>query len=332
MEDKELQNLIVIYENKDGINLEVNVVEDTVWLTQPQIATLFGVLRPAIVKHINNIFISDELDKDSVCSILEHTASDGKKYKIQYYNLDLIISVGYRVNSTAATQFRIWATKTLKKYLLEGYVVNEKRILEKEVKKLKEFQETIKFITDKINKEELSGKEKEILNVIKDYTRSFQILNQYDEDRLENSNLEAESSFALNYKEAQEFIKEMKNSLEELKENVQLFGQERSDDLKGILGTIYQTFAENELYPSIEEKAAHLLYFVIKDHPFIDGNKRIGAGLFVYFLDKNNYLKNKGTAKINDTGLVTLALLIAQSNPKDKEIMIKLIINLITNQ
>jgi prophage maintenance system killer protein len=336
MKNKEKENLIntgevVIYEGKEGINLEVTLVDETIWLSQDQISKLFNKGRSTITEHINNVFAEGELDKDSTCRKFRRVEKEGSREvnrSLEIYNLDLILSVGYRVNSLEGTKFRIWATQTLKKYLLQGYVINEKKLKE-ENEKLKEFKETIDFVTSKIESNSLKGKEKAVLAVIKDYTKSFQLLSQFDEDRLEVENLKSESSYKLTYHDAITFVQDLKANLSSVGENVNLFGNERGEGLKGLIGSVYQTFDGEDLYPSIDEKAAHLLYFVIKDHPFSDGNKRSGAALFLYFLDKNNYLENKEGRKINQTGLVTLALLIAQSDPQEKEIMIKLIINLI---
>jgi death-on-curing family protein len=319
---------IVIYKSKQGPQLEIRLEKDTVWLTQKQIALFFDTQRPAITKHLNNIFKSNELNKNSVSSILEHTASDGKVYKVQFYNLDAIISIGYRVNSKRATQFRVWATRILKEYLIKGYAINEKRLLQTR-NQLKELQNAISFLQEKSEHELLTGQEQEILNLLANYSKTLTLLEQYDKERVILIK-KAKGKFILKYDEARRVIDEIKKDLMLKKEASDLFGQENSDKFKGILGNIYQTFDKKELYSSLEEKAAHLLYFVIKDHPFIDGNKRIASFLFVYFLDKNNYLYRKnGERKINDNALVALALLIAISNPRDKDILIKLITNLL---
>lgn len=272
---------IVIYQTKDGPKLEIHLRGDTVWLTQKQIAILFDTQRPAITKHLNNIFKSGELDKNSVSSILEHTATDGKVYKTQFYNLDAIISVGYRVNSKRATQFRIWATKTLKQHLVKGYTINEKRLLQ-EQNKLKDLQETISFLQEKSRHEILSGQEQEILNLLSNYSKTLTLLEQYDKAKVSLFK-KTKSRFELRYEDAVNVINEIKKKLIDKKEASNLFGQESDEKFMGILGSIYQTFAGKELYPSLEEKAAHLLYFIIKDHPFVDGNKRIASFLFIYF-------------------------------------------------
>lgn len=319
---------IIIFKTPKGPELRVRIREETVWLTQAQIALLFDTQRSAITKHLNNIFEIGELNKKSVSSILEHTAADGKTYKTQFYNLDVIISVGYRVNSARATQFRIWATKTLKNHLIKGYTVNEKRLLEAR-EKFRELQNTIAFLQAKSRKELLTGQAQEILNLLAEYAKTLTILDQYDKGKLKKPK-GAKTIFILQYDTAREIIKKIKKELIEKKEAGDLFGQEYGEKLKGILGSILQTFDGRELYRSIKEKAAHILYLIIKDHPFADGNKRIGSFLFIYFLDRNNFLyRESGEKKINDNALIALALLIAVSDPKEKDTMIKVITNLL---
>ncbi len=319
---------IIIYKTSTGPRLEVRLEKETIWLDAHQIAKLFGVNRPAVVKHINNIYKTHELEEGSTCSKMEQVAADGKIRKMNLYNLDMIISVGYRVNSSRATQFRIWATKTLKDHLVKGYTVNEKRLLGTQ-QKLSELQETISFLREKSKHELLAGQEQEIFDLLANYSKTLTLLEQYDKDKLVLAK-KGKGSFVLDSKVAFEIISKLKEDLTAKKEAGDLFGQEYGDKFKAILGNIRQTFSGQELYPSIEEKAAHLLYFIIKDHPFADGNKRIGSFLFIYFLDKNDYLyRDSGEKKINDNALVALALLIAVSDPKDKETMIKIITNLL---
>ena len=329
MSKKDLQkNGIVIYQTAKGPELEVRLEKETVWLDAHQIATLFGTQRPAIVKHVNNIYQIGELEQKSTRSILEQVAADGKIRKMNLYNLDMIISVGYRVNSKQATQFRIWATNTLKSYLLKGYAINEKQLLSAK-ERLQQLQSAISFLQEKSKHELLSGQEQEILNLLANYSKTLTLLEQYDKDKLSVSK-KGKGKFILNYEEVRKVIMALKNDLVAKKEASDLFGQEYEGKLQGIIGNIYQTFGGKELYSSLEEKAAHLLYFIIKDHPLADGNKRTASFSFVYFLDKNNFLyRESGEKKINDNALVALALLIAISNPKDKEVMIKIITNLL---
>ncbi len=320
---------IVIYRSPQGPEIQVKLKQDSVWLDAHLIAKLFDVNRPAVVKHINNIYKTGELDKKSTCSILEQVAADGKIRKMNFYNLDMIISVGYRVNSKHATQFRIWATKTLKDHLIKGYTINEKRLLQTQ-NKLKELQNAITFLQEKSQHGLLSEQTSEILNLLSSYVKTLTLLEQYDRGKL-TAVKKSKSKYVLQYDEAKRIIETIRKELLAKKEASELFGSENENKLKGIIGNIYQTFGKKELYPSLEEKAAHLLYFIIKDHPFIDGNKRIASFLFVYFLEKNNFLYRKtGEKKINDNALVALSLLIAISNPKDKEILIKIITNLLS--
>lgn len=280
---------IVIYRAKGGrAELEVKLEREMVWLTQKQIAQLFGTERPAITKHLNNIFKSGELKEKSVCSKMEHTAEDGKVYKTAFYSLDAIISVGYRINSQRATQFRIWATKVLKNYLVKGYALNRKRLGEQKEKFL-ELQRAISFIKEKSDYPELETQAKELLNIVNDYAKSLTILYQYDQKALA-LHKGKKPKFVFSYEETLEIINKIRENLVKKNEATGLFGQEYKDRFKSVIGTLYQTFGGNELYQTVDEKAANLLYLVIKDHPFADGNKRIASILFLYFLEKNNYL------------------------------------------
>lgn len=320
-------NQIEIYKTKEGeTEVEVKFNEDTVWLTQKQISEIFGTQRPAITKHISNIYQSGELNQNSTCSILEHVGKNDKKYKTVYYNLDVILSVGYRVNSQRATQFRQWATQRLKDYLVKGYAINQKR--------LAQLQQVVNIIQQSGNVSELNVNEaKGLLEVLGNYTQSFILLNQYDSDSIAVQKLNENISYEIKYNEAKSAINELKTQLAKRKEATDLFGNEKDKSFAGILESVVQTFDGEYLYKSIEEQAAHLLYFIIKNHPFNDGNKRIGAFLFVWFLEKNKHrFKKSGELKINDNGLVALALLVAQSNPAEKELMIKLVVNLIANR
>jgi death-on-curing family protein len=334
-QEKFNQGEIVIYKPAKGeVELKVQLKRETIWLTQAQIALLFGTKRPAITKHLANIFKSGELDDKVVSSILEHTTKHGaikgktQTKKVKFYNLDAIISVGYRVNSQRATQFRIWATKILKQYLLQGYVVNEKRLLEAQ-SKFKQLQQTVLFLRKKVKGRLLKGQEVQIFNLLADYTKTLSLLEQYDKRKLKVKR-GVKGKFILRYGDCVKIITKIKKELIARKEASGLFGQERNGNLEGIIKGLYQTFVKKELYYSIEDKAAHLLYFIIKDHPFSDGNKRIASFLFVYFLDRNNYLyRQNGEKKINDNALTALALLVAESAPKEKKQMIALITQLL---
>lgn len=320
---------VVIYRAKGGrMELEVKLERETVWLSQKQIAQLFGTQRPAITKHLNNIFKSGELKEKTVCSVLEHTAEDGKAYKTAFYNLDAIISVGYRVNSQRATQFRIWATRVLKSYLVRGYALNQKRLIEQS-KRFQELQRAISFIKEKSKYSQLEGQTKELLNIVNDYAKSLTILYQYDQKKIPLYKGK-KPKFVLTYEEALRIINSLRGKLAKKQEASDLFGQEYRDKFKSIVGALSQTFDSKELYSSIDEKGANLLYLIIKDHPFADGNKRIASVLFLYFLGKNHYLFSQtGQRKISDNTMVALALLVAESNPEEKETMIRIIINLL---
>ena len=324
---------IVIYED-GSVEIDARVNNETVWLSQKQIADLFGVQRPAITKHLSNIFKSGELDEKVVSSILEHTTKHGaienKKQtkKTKLYNLDAIISVGYRVNSKRATQFRIWATKILKEYIIQGYALNKERLQQQ---KLAELEQTIQLIKQGLESQTINtAKAKGFVEIISNYAKSWALLQGYDEQSLQEVVQTKEQKFVLDYDEAKEAIAELKKALIAKGEATELFGNEKAGEFKGNLLNIYQSFGGEELLPSVEQKAANLLYYIIKGHPFNDGNKRIGAYLFVLFLHKNGILhKPSGEPKINDNALASLALLVATSAPEQKEIIIKLVMNML---
>jgi len=322
-----MQNEIIIYQTADNQTvLEVQFDGNTAWLNQQQMAILFQQTKQNISLHINNCFKEGELKLDSVVKESLTTAIDGKKYKIKYYNLDVIISVGYRVKSKRGTQFRQWATQRLKDYLVKGLAINQKR--------LDELQKVIQLISTGTSNDELQLQEaKGMLEIISSYTQSFILLNQYDSHSLQTQNLNESITYEIEYEEAFAAIQELKKQLMSAKEATKLFGNPKDDSFNGILGNVVQSFDGQYLYPSIEEQAANLLYFIIKNHPFSDGNKRIGAFMFVWFLEKNKHrFKANGELKINDNALVALALLVAQSNPSEKDLMVQLIINLIKNR
>lgn len=324
---------IVIYEN-GNIELKATVENETVWLSQKQIAELFDVQRPAITKHLSNIFKSEELDENVVCSILEHTTKHGaiqdkkQSQKTKIYNLDVIISVGYRVNSKKATQFRIWANKVLKEYLIKGYALNKDKLKQQ---KLQELEQTIQLIKQSLQNNAIGTDEaKGFVEIVSNYAKSWALLQGYDDQSLKEIIQTKESKFILDYDEAKAAIAELKSTLIAKGEATELFGQEKAGELKGNLQNIYQSFAGEDLLPSVEAKAANLLYYIIKGHPFNDGNKRIGAYRFVLFLHKNGILyKPNGETKINDNALASIALLVAQSAPSQKEIIIKLVMNML---
>jgi death-on-curing family protein len=322
-------NAIEIYINPDKqVQVEVTFENDTFWLSLKQISDLFERDKSVISRHLKNIFESEELSYSATVAknaTVQLEAGREVSRDIEYYNLDAILSVGYRVNSKRGTQFRQWATQRLKEYLVAGYTINQQR--------LELLQKTVEVIYKSGDSDRLQINEaKGLLTILNNYTQSFILLNQFDSNNLQNLSLKENITYEIKYNEAKSAISELKKKLMGLKEATELFGNPKDESFKGILGNIVQTFGGNYLYPSIEEQAAHLLYFVIKNHPFSDGNKRIGAFLFIWFLEKNKHrFKKSGEVKINDNALVALALLVAQSNPVDKELMINLIVNLINN-
>lgn len=323
---------IIIYEAPDGqTSVDVRLEKDTVWLNQYQMADLFDTDRSAITKHIKNIYKSEELSELATCAKIAQVRQEGKrniKRDIEHYNLDLIISVGYRVNSKRGTQFRIWANKVLKEYLTKGYALNEKKVKEQS-RQLDELKQAVRLLgnvidTQKLNTDEATG----LLKVITDYTYALDILDQYDHQALAITSTTRKELFQITYPEAIKAIKSLHSKFG----GSSLFGNEKDESFQGSLAAIYQTFGGEYVYPSVEEKAANLLYFVIKNHSFSDGNKRIAAFLFVWFLEKNSILyKKDGSRKIADNALVALTLMIAESKPDEKDMMVKVVVNLINN-
>ena len=324
-----METKIVIYEDVNGeIKLDVSLENDTLWLSQKQLEVLFDRDKSVISRHIKNIFKDEELDKNSVVAKNATTATDGKIYQVEYYNLDMIISLGYRVNSKRATSFRVWATKILKDYIINGYSINNKRLQQKG---LKELNETISLLKNTISNAQIELNEaKGLLDVILNYSRTWTLLQGYDEDTLKIDFVSKEAKFILDSDEAKNYIAQLKNELIKKGEATELFGREKAGEFEGILRNIYQTFGGVDLLESVEEKAANLLYYIIKGHPFNDGNKRIGAFMFILFLSKNNMLyKSNGELKINDNALVALSLMTAKSDPKQKDTIINLIVNIL---
>lgn len=324
-----MDNNIEIYKIHEGeIVFRVDSKKETIWTTQEQLAKLFGVDRTVIGRHLRNIFRDGELDENSVCAKIAHTATDGKTYQVNMYNLDAIISVGYRVNSRKATDFRIWATKVLHHYVVDGAAINERRLKELDSKKLHEIEGALGIIKRLVAASDLSADEASgVLEVISKYGPSFKALKEYDEGHI---------SFLKGKKATKVITKDDGlKMIAELRKNVkgdELFGKPRGNAFESSLGAITQTYNNQDVYPSISEKAANLLYLIIKDHPFYDGNKRIGALLFVVFLTINDYhLTKNGETKISDRALTALALLIAESNPKEKGLLVALICKLLEN-
>lgn len=307
-----MKNEIILFENQD-VKLEVNMKDDTVWLNREQLAMLFDRDIKTIGKHINNA-LNEELD-NSVVAKFATTAKDGKTYQVEYYNLDMIISVGYRVKSPNGVIFRKWANKVLKDYLLKGYAVNQKR--------LEYLEKTIKLIdiAGRMDTELKTAEAKKIIKVINNYSNALNLLDDYDHKRIIKPSGTKDNK-KITYEDCMNVIGKLK-----FNSDSNLFALERDEGLKEVIGTIYQSFDGKDLYPTIEEKAANFLYLITKNHTFIDGNKRIAATLFIYFLEFYNILYNENGQIIDNNTLVAITLLIAQSNPKEKDILIDLVMN-----
>ena len=322
------QNDILLYQAEDGKTcLEVHLDHETVWLTQAQLADLFDVKVPAISKHVRNIFNAGELDAEATVSKMERVRREGRREvrRIEVaYSLDMIISIGYRVNSAKATRFRIWATQVLKDHLVKGYTLNEQRLRDERAK-FKEMQRTVELLSRTLaNQELVTETGREVLQVITDYAYALATLDRYDHGTLAFEATSGPAAFVLEYAEAIGIVQSMKDDFDGL------FGQEKDQGFQSALGAVYQTFDGNDLYPSIEEKAANLFYFIVKNHAFSDGNKRIAAAVFIYFLARNGILyRADGSKRLADNALVALTLLIAESKPEEKDTLVKVVVNLI---
>jgi len=311
---------IVIYQSGEGMpDLEVRLEQETVWLTQRQISDLFATERSVITKHLRNIFASGELDRDAVSAFFAHTAADGKTYQVKHYSLDAILSLGYRVNSKRGTQFRIWATRILREHILKGYSVNERR--------LGELRQSLQLVGQVLNHYDVtSDQARALLHVVTDYSRALDLLDDYDHQRVWPSHIRQAQARSIDYDEATEIVARLREQFGASP----LFGQEKDASLRGSLGAVMQTFDGKDVYPALEEKAAHLLYFLVKDHCFVDGNKRIAAALFLWFLEKNRILyRPDGSKRIADNALVAITLLIAESDPAQKDTLTNVIVSLI---
>ncbi|MDO8444216.1 MAG: virulence protein RhuM/Fic/DOC family protein [bacterium] len=318
---------IVIYRAKSGdIKVSTHFVDETIWLTQQELSTLFDIDRTVITKHLNNIFKTGELEEKSNVHFL-HIANSDKPVKM--YNLDAIISVGYRVNSKKATDFRVWATTTLRNYLTKGYVINQKQ-LETVRKNFLEARQLLLLIGEKAKSELLQGHEKDLLDLVGEYAKTLELLEEYDQGDIKISKSKNPVKFEISYDGALELVGRLKENLARLKLNVYFFGTENGEKLRSIIGAVNQTFGGEDLYQGVATKAANLFYLVIKDHPFTDGNKRIASVLFLYFLGNNSFLyKKSGENKITNSTLAVLALLVAASDPKEKETIVSLVIKLL---
>ncbi len=318
---------VVVYEAPDGeVRVEVRLERETVWLTQAQMAELFGRERSVITRHIRNVFHEGELHEESNVHFLHIAGSDKP---VGFYSLDVITSVGYRVKSLRGTQFRIWATRTLRDHLLRGYTLNERRLRERG---LGEMEEAVGLLARTLTTHALVTDEGlAVLDVVQRYTRSWRLLLEYDEQRLaEAPGVPVMPRAALPLDDARQAAASLRKDLIKRGQAGGLFGQERGDSLVSILGSIEQTFDGSPLYPTVQVRAAHILYFVIKDHPFSDGNKRIGTLLFLDYLRRNGLLiRADGSPRLGDNAMVALTLLIAESDPSQKDLMIRLVLNLL---
>ena len=331
----EKENKIIIYKTKDG-NLEVDLKlhNETLWLTQKSMAELFDVNVPAINKHLKNIFKEGELNEKEVISKMEITTQHGamvnktQTKETSFYNLDAIISVGYRVNSTKATQFRIWATKTLKNYLTEGYVIN-KNLLQQQKEKFTTLQQTVDLLNRSlINQVETLKQAKDVSNILNNFVKGLNLLDDYDHQQLDKKGNSKRKAVKITMQEFLKIVDKMKGDFAS-----DVFAVPKDKSFESSVNQVYQTFGGQELYPTLEEKAAMLLYMVVKNHSFVDGNKRIAASCFLYFLDRNKMLYDKTNKPVIDSAtLFALTLLIAESNPKDKDIIMQVVISVLNRQ
>ena len=320
-----IQNNVVLYQTKSGsIEFRGDIQKETIWATRMQMGQVFGVNPQAITKHLKNIYKEKELGREATSSKMELVQNESGRLirrTVDIYNLDAIIAVGYRINSLMGTKFRIWATKTLREYLVKGYVLNKKVIL-------KNYDQFLKNVSDiqALLPSHVTLDPKMVLELVKEYSVTWAKLDAYDRDALKPEGM-TKKKIKLQAQELSVALDTLKKELIQKKEATQIFGQERNrDSIGGIIGNVMQSFGGKEVYPTLEEKAAHLLYFVVKNHPFVDGNKRSGAFAFIWFLRKNGV---KGARNINPSGLTALTVLIAESDPKQKEKMVALVVELL---
>lgn len=320
-------NQIQIFQSGDGsVQLDIKLEQDTLWLTQAQLAELFQVKSQNITMHLKNIFEEQEVEEAVTCKDFLQVQKEGSravKRRLKHYNLDAIISVGYRVNSARATQFRIWATSILKQHLVQGYTLNQKRLQEQGV----EFEQAVQLLSQTLKNQQLVSSEgAAVLSVVSDYARSWSLLQAYDEQSLSDQAVKQDEMQALELSPVLTAIAELKQILMAKGEATELFGQLRGDGLESAIATIEQGFGDEFFYPNIASRAAHLLYFVIKNHPLADGNKRTGSFLFLWYLRINQgFLAKSVEVLVNDNTLVALALLVAESKPEQKELIIRLV-------
>ena len=321
----EQQKNIAIYQSADGkMQIDVHLQEQTIWLSLDQISSLFQKDKSTISRHIKNVFLSEELDKESVVANFATTAKDGKTYQVDYYNLDMIISIGYRVNSKIATQFRKWATSILKQYLVDGYAINEKQLQEQK-SKVAQLQNAIRLLNRSIEHQaDNLDDAKKLSALMADFASGLDLLDDYDNKTLDTKGKTIKPAVVIKKEEFLNVIDKMKPEF-----GSDVFANPKDESFDSSINQIYQTFGGQECYPSLEEKAAMLLYFLVKNHSFTDGNKRIGAACFLYFLDKNGILYQNNAQIIDNAALFALTVLIAESKPEEKEMMKQVIISVL---
>lgn len=311
---------IVLFKSRDGcVQLDVQMEEETIWLDAHQMAQLFGRDRTVILRHIRNIYSTRELSKQATCAKIAQVAADGKLRRMDIFNLDAVISVGYRVNSKRGTEFRIWATQVLKQHLVQGYSVNEKR--------LKALNQTLRIAADISRRKLLTGDEASaLLQTVSEYSYALGLLDDYDHQRVVVRKTSRRKAKPVSYDEVMGLIDQMRIQFGDSA----VFGREKDESLHSSLNAVMQGFGGKDLYPSVEEKAAHLLYFLVKNHSFVDGNKRIAAAVFLRFAEKNKLIFDKaGQKRIADNALVAMTLMIAESKPKEKDVITAMLTNLI---
>ena len=320
-----MENQIAIYKNNDGnIECSVNLRDNTLWLSLDQIATVFQKNKSTISRHIKNIFETEELDKDSVVAFFATTANDGKTYNVAYYNLDMIISIGYRVNSKIATNFRKWATNVLKNYLTQGYAINEKLLSDKQ-EKIQTLQTTVSLLTRSLtNQIESLDDAQQVAKILDNFAKGLDLLDNFDHKTLDVKGSTQKEAVIIPVKEFLSVINEMKSEFAS-----DVFANPKDDSFESSVNQIYQTFGGNDCYPTLEEKAAMLLYLITKNHSFSDGNKRIAASCFLYFLERNGILYKNNLPIIDNGTLFALTILIAESNPKEMETMKQIVISVL---
>lgn len=314
---------ILLFETPgNGATLEVYLEQESVWLSLNQMASLFERDKSVISRHLRNVFSSGELNRKAVVAEYATTATDGKTYHVEYFNLDAIISVGYRVNSKRGTQFRIWATQVLKEHLVKGYTANDKR--------LKELRQSLTLVQKVIDRVDVTTEEaRALLSVVTDYAYALDLLDDFDHRRTFMAYVQEKPAVGISYEEAVEIVRQLKEKFG----GTEYFGREKDESLRGSLAAVMQTYAGRDLYPSLEAKAAHLLYFIVKNHSFVDGNKRIAAALFLWFLERNGMLyRGDGSKRIADNALVALTIMVAASDPAEKEEIVGLTVNLINRK